>query len=291
MTPTDNVTTGTLYVCGTPIGNLSDVSVRMLDTLRDADVIAAEDTRQVAKLLTRFAITTQTLSYHEHNEAGQAPRLVARLKAGQNVALVSDAGMPGISDPGEAVIQAAIREGIPVVPIPGPVAAVAGLVVSGLPTARWVFEGFLPREGKQRRRMLRTLVAEPRTLVFYEGPHRLLDTLTDMAEAFGPARPVAVARELTKAFEEVVRGTLESAIAHFSAHAPRGEITLVVGGCPDEEQPHAAPDMDSRLLALLGQGMSKQDASKQIAKELGVPKRDAYQRALSLSANDPSEEQ
>lgn len=290
MTPTDNVTTGTLYVCGTPIGNLSDVTVRMLDTLREADVIAAEDTRQVAKLLTRFSIETPTLAYHEHNEASQAPRLISRLKAGQTVALVSDAGMPGISDPGEAVIQAAIREGIPVVPIPGPVAAVTGLVISGLPTARWVFEGFLPREGKARRRMLRTLVSEPRTLVFYEGPHRLLDTLTDMAEAFGADRPVAVARELTKTFEEVVRGTLTEAIAHFTAHEPRGEITLIVGGSHDEAKPLAEADLDTRLISLLAQGMSKQDASKQIARELGVPKRDAYQRALALSAHDQSEE-
>lgn len=291
MTPTDNDTIGTLYVCGTPIGNLSDVTVRMLDTLRDADVIAAEDTRQVAKLLSRFSIETPTLSYHEHNEASQAERLVSRLKAGQTVALVSDAGMPGISDPGEAVIKAAIREGIQVVPIPGPVAAVAGLVVSGLPTARWVFEGFLPREGKARRRMLRTLVAEPRTLVFYEGPHRLLDTLVDMADAFGADRPVAVARELTKAFEEVVRGTLAEAIAHFEAHAPRGEITLVVGGGTEVAEAPGEVDMDSRLIALLARGMSKQDASKQIARELGVPKRDAYQRALALSAHAPSEEQ
>ncbi|MNX85713.1 Ribosomal RNA small subunit methyltransferase I [compost metagenome] len=290
MTPTDPITTGTLYVCGTPIGNLSDVTVRMLDTLRDADVIAAEDTRQIAKLLSRFSIETPSVSYHEHNEAGQTPRLIARLLAGQNVALVSDAGMPGISDPGEAVIKAAIHEGIPVVPIPGPVAAVAGLVVSGLPTDRWVFEGFLPREGKQRRRLLRTLAAEPRTLVFYEGPHRLLDTLADLSAAFGGDRPVAVARELTKAFEEVVRGTLDTAIAHFKAHAPRGEITLVVGGCPDEAAPAPEADLDTRLLALLGQGMSKQDASKQIARELGVPKRDAYQRALALSAHDHSEE-
>lgn len=274
---------GTLYVCGTPIGNLSDVSLRALETLRSVQVIAAEDTRQVAKLLGRYEIATHAVSYHEHNAVTQTPRLVARLQAGEDVALVSDAGMPGISDPGERLIRAAIEAGIPVVSVPGPVAAIAGLVVSGLPTARWVFEGFLPREGKARRRLLKTLCQEARTLVFYEGPHRLLDTLRDLAAAFGLNRPLAVARELTKQHEEVVRGSLAEAIAHFEAHAPRGEITLVVGGCPPLERIEVEPDVDGRLRALLTQGMSKQDASKQVAKELGVPKRDAYQRALELA--------
>lgn len=283
MTPPANTPFGTLYVCGTPIGNLSDLTMRALETLKSVQVIAAEDTRHAARLLARFEIATPTVSYHEHNVGAQTPRLIARLSAGEDVALISDAGMPGISDPGEELIRAAIAADIPVVPIPGPVAAVTGLVVSGLPTARWVFEGFLPREGKARRRLLRTMVAEARTLVFYEGPHRVLDTLQDMAAAFGPGRPVAVARELTKTFEEVVRGTLESAIAHFTAHEPRGEFTLVVGGCPPEELPAPAIDLDGRLRALLGQGMSKQDASKQASRELGVPKRAAYQRALELT--------
>lgn len=274
---------GTLYVCGTPLGNLSDITLRALETLKAVRLIAAEDTRQAAKLLGRYGIETPTVSYHAHNAATQAPRLVARLLSGEDVALVSDAGMPGISDPGEELIRAAIASGVPVVPVPGPVAAVTGLVVSGLPTARWVFEGFLPREGKARRRLLRTLAAEARTLVFYEGPHRLRDTLQDMSQAFGPGRPVAVARELTKAFEEVVRGTLESALVHFTVHEPRGEFTLVVGGCPASERPEVEIDLDGRLRELLGQGLSKQDASKQVARELGVAKREAYQRALELT--------
>lgn len=283
MTPPANTPPGTLYVCGTPIGNLSDLTLRALETLKAVRVIAAEDTRHAAKLLARFEIATPTVSYHEHNAVAQTPRLISRLQAGEDVALISDAGMPGISDPGEELIRAAIAAQIPVVPVPGPVAAVTGLVVSGLPTARWVFEGFLPREGKARRRLLRTMVAEARTLVFYEGPHRLLDTLQDMAAAFGPGRPVAVARELTKTFEEVVRGTLESAIAHFEAKEPRGEFTLVVGGCPAEEAPEVVVDVDARLKELLGAGLSKQDASKQVSRELGVAKREVYQRALELT--------
>lgn len=284
MTPPSAATTpGTLYVCGTPIGNLSDITLRALETLKAVHVIAAEDTRQAAKLLTRFAIETPTVSYHEHNAQSQTPRLVARMQAGESVALISDAGMPGISDPGEELIKAAIAAAIPVVPVPGPVAAVTGLVVSGLPTARWVFEGFLPREGKARRRLLRTMTGETRTLVFYEGPHRLLDTLQDLSAAFGPERPVAAARELTKTFEEVVRGTLSSVIAHFTAHEPRGEFTLVVGGCPANEVPEPEIDLDGRLKELLGQGMSKQDASKQVSRELGVAKREVYQRALELT--------
>jgi 16S rRNA (cytidine1402-2'-O)-methyltransferase len=272
---------GTLYVCGTPIGNLGDITLRALETLRGVSVVAAEDTRQTAKLFQRHGLSTPTVPYHEHNAVRETPRLVGRLLKGESVALVSDAGMPGISDPGEALIQAAIAAGIPVVPIPGPVAAISGLVVSGLPTDRWVFEGFLPREGKARRRLLRELASESRTLVFYEAPHRLIDTLTDLSAAFGGDRPVAIARELTKTHEEVFRGSLETAGRHFSAEPPRGEITLVVGGATPTAKPE--PLFEDRLRSLLAQGMSKNDASRLVASELGISKRTAYQRALALS--------
>lgn len=282
MTAIETPSIGTLYVCGTPIGNLADMTLRALETLKTVSLIAAEDTRQTAKLLDRYAISTPTVSYHEHNAQSQGPRLIERLMRGEDVALVTDAGMPGISDPGEPLIQDAIRAGIPVVPIPGAVAAVSALVVSGLPTARWVFEGFLPREGKARRRILRTLKAEMRTLIFYEAPHRLRDTLRDLADSFGAERPVAVARELTKTHEEVVRGSLAEVLVHFSVNEPRGEIVLVVGGGSATEQ-EPVGNLDERLKSLLAQGMSKQDASKQVAKELGIPKREAYQRAHELS--------
>lgn len=282
MTAIETPPIGTLYVCGTPIGNLADMTLRALETLKTVSLIAAEDTRQTAKLLDRYAIPTPTVSYHEHNAHSQGPRLIERLLRGEDVALVSDAGMPGISDPGEPLIQDAIRAGVPVVPVPGAVAAVSALVVSGLPTSRWVFEGFLPREGKARRRLLRTLKSEARTLIFYEGPHRLLDTLRDLLDCFGPERPAAVARELTKTHEEVVRGTLADVLAHFNAHEPRGEIVLIVGGGTAAEQ-EPAFGIDERLTSLLAQGMSKQDASKQVSKELGIPKREVYQRAHELS--------
>lgn len=273
---------GTLYVCGTPLGNLADLSERALATLRECDLIAAEDTRQIAKICSRFGITTPTISYHEHNEPARASQLIMRLQAGARIALVSDAGMPGIADPGEVLIREAIAAGLPVIPVPGPVAAITALVISGLPTERWVFEGFLPREGKQRRRCLRELTTERRTLVFYEGPHRLLDTLKDMATSFGAERPVAIARELTKIHEETWRGSLQGAIAHFEAQAPRGEFTLVVGGAtsvPEAEEPE---DLDERLAELLATGIGTREASARLAQELGLPRKDLYRRALAL---------
>lgn len=287
--PSQTPAAGTLYVCGTPIGNMGDVSFRLLDILRQVDLIAAEDTRQTAKLLARHGFETKLMSYHAHNLAGRTPEVIRRLQEGAAIALVSDAGMPGISDPGWELIVEAIRAGIPVVPIPGPSAFVAGLVVSGLPTDRFVFEGFLPREGKARRRILKAIAHEPRTLVFYEAPHRLADTLTDMSALFGADRPAAVARELTKQHEEVKRGPLADLAAWAADHEVRGEIVLVVGGSSTPEE-KTDGDWEATLRALLAEGLSTQDAAKQVAKTHGIPRRQAYQRALELAEADSAPE-
>lgn len=221
---------GILYVCATPIGNLSDASQRLIDTLKSADLIAAEDTRQTKKLLERFEIATRTTSYHEHNIKHKTPQIISELLEGKDIALVSDAGMPGISDPGEELIREAIIKGIKIIPIPGPSAVITALAVSGLPTSRFVFEGFLPREGKQRRRILRKLTEEGRTIVFYESPHRLIKSLKDILEIFGN-RKICVAREITKIHEEFFRGTVSEAISRFEKEV-LGEITLIIEGSP-----------------------------------------------------------
>ncbi len=219
---------GLLYVCATPIGNLSDTSQRLIDTLKNADLIAAEDTRQTKKLLERFDITTRTTSYHEHNIKHKTGQIIRELLDGKNVALVSDAGMPGISDPGEELIKEAIAKNIKVIPVPGPSAVMTALAVSGLGTSRFVFEGFLPREGKLRRRILRRLADEERTLVFFESPHRLLKSLKDILEIFGNRR-ICVAREVTKIHEEFFRGTIAEAISRYEKEV-LGEIAIVIEG-------------------------------------------------------------
>ncbi len=219
---------GSLYVCATPIGNLSDASQRLIDTLSGADLIAAEDTRQTKKLLERFEISTPVTSYHEHNIKHKTGQLISEILEGKNIALVSDAGMPGISDPGEELIKEAASKGIKIIPIPGPSAVITVLAVSGLPAGRFVFEGFLPREGKQRRRVLRKLAGEERTIVFYESPHRLKKSLKDILEIFGD-RKICVAREITKIHEELFRGSVSEALIKYSSEV-LGEITLVVEG-------------------------------------------------------------
>lgn len=221
---------GTVYLCATPIGNLQDITLRALEVLRTVDVIAAEDTRRTRQLLARYEISRPMISFHQHNQQRRLPGLRRVLEAGQSVALVTDAGLPGISDPGEVLVAEAIRLGAPVVAIPGANAALAALVVSGLPTRRFVFEGFLPRAGKQRRRRLLAVSREERTLVFYESPFRLAETLADMLRTFGNRR-AAVARELTKVYEEVRRGSLEELAAHFGATEAKGEVVVVVEGC------------------------------------------------------------
>ena len=224
--------TGTLYLVATPIGNLEDISLRALRVLRDAAVIAAEDTRHTRKLLAHHRIPARLVSLHEHNERARTPALVRRLLDGDSIAVVSDAGTPGLSDPGTTLVRAAADAGVPVVPVPGPSAALAALVASGLATQPATFVGFLPPDRAARRRALATLRDLPHTLVLFESPHRVRETLEDLKEAFGDRR-IAVARELTKVHEEVYRATLDEAVRRFSAHAPRGEFTLVIEGAPD----------------------------------------------------------
>ena len=274
-------TPGTLYLVGTPIGNLADVSARALETLRAADLIAAEDTRETRKLLAHHGIDRPLVAHHEHNERPSAAGLVERLLGGEAVALVSDAGMPGISDPGEALVRAAIAAGVPVVPIPGPTAFVAALVASGLPTRRFAFEGFLGREPKARRRRLRELATERRTMAFYEAPHRLAEALADMAEVFGADRPACVSRELTKLFEEHVRGTLGELRDRWAETPPKGEIVIVVGGAPEVEE-GPAEGWEDALRGLLAGGMRTKDAARAIEKSHGVPGGEAYDAAQRL---------
>lgn len=273
---------GTLYVVGTPIGNLEDISLRALRILREAALIAAEDTRQTRKLLTRYEITTPLTSYYEHNKLAKLDYILTTLEE-KDVALVSEAGMPGISDPGYELIQAAIARGIPVVPVPGPSALVTALAISGLPTDSFVYLGFLPRRQGERRRLLGSLAGERRTLVAFEAPHRLRKSLADLADVLGD-RQIAVARELTKIHEEVWRGSLSQALEHFERTPPRGEFTLVIAGAGEEAQ--AAWDEEqvrAALAELLNEGLDKKEAIKQVAKAAHWPRRQVYKVAVDGS--------
>ncbi len=273
---------GTLYVVGTPIGNLEDISLRALRILRQVDLIAAEDTRTTRKLLARYGIETPLTSYHEHNKLTKLDYLLKTLRE-KDVALVSEAGMPGLSDPGYELIRAAIERGIPVVPVPGPSALVTALVVSGLPTDSFVYLGFLPRRREERRRLLESVARERRTLVAFEAPHRLLATLADLKEVLGDRR-IAIARELTKVHEEVWRGTTGEALARFEETPPRGEFTLVIEGAKearwDEERVRQA------LRRMLGEGVGTREAVKAVAELAGWPKREVYELALEEGEGD-----
>ena len=222
---------GTLYLVGTPIGNMEDLSPRAQRILGTVDLIAAEDTRHSQGLLTRFAIRRAVVSYHDHNKERRTPELIGKLTSGSSVAIVSDAGSPGISDPAFTLVRAAVAAGVPVVPIPGPSSALCALEVSGLPTDRFAFEGFLPRRAVRRRKRIEELRADPRTLIFFESPHRLREALRDLAETLGE-RPASISRELTKKFEETRRGSLRSLLDWVETEPPRGEFVLVVGGAP-----------------------------------------------------------
>ncbi|MGH2784490.1 MAG: 16S rRNA (cytidine(1402)-2'-O)-methyltransferase [Actinomycetota bacterium] len=268
---------GLLRVVATPIGNLDDLSPRAAQALAEADVIACEDTRVTRKLLSRVETHARLISYHARNERQRTPELVARVSGGDRVALVTDAGTPGLSDPGQRLVAACIEAGQRVEVVPGPSAAVAALVVSGLPTARFVFEGFLPRTKGDRRRRLERLAGEERTLVFFEAPHRIAATLSDMADVFGD-RNAAFARELTKMHEEVVRGTLSELAA--AADGVRGEITIVVAGATPPAGGASASEIAERLRATIEEGVSKKEAIAAVAAELGVAKKLVYQTAL-----------
>lgn len=276
---------GTLYLVGTPIGNLGDLSVRALETLRSADFIAAEDTRVTAKLLNHFEIKKPCVSYYEHNKYASGEKIVARLLAGETCALVTDAGMPAISDPGEDIVRQCAEQGIDVQVIPGPCAAIAALAVSGLPTQQFCFEGFLAVSGKTRREHLERLRGETRTMIFYEAPHKLLRTLCDLrdlAAAFGGERRISLCRELTKLHEEVLRLTLDGAVAYYETQPPRGEYVLIVEGAPKQQEsgPVSEEEALMRVQALLAEGLSRKDAVRQVAAETGLAKNQLYDAAL-----------
>lgn len=273
---------GTLYLCATPIGNLEDMTLRVLHILEQADVIAAEDTRNTLKLLNHFEIKTPMTSYHEHNKAQKGPQLLQRLQNGETIALVTDAGMPGISDPGADLLRLCQEAGVPVTVAPGASAGVTALVLSGLDTRRFVFEGFLPPEKKERRAVLQTLEKEHRTMIFYEAPHRLVDTLAELEAVFGGERQMAAIRELTKKFEEVRRGTASEIREYFTTQPPKGEFVLVYAGYTLAEQKQAAQEsweqisIESHMAQYTEKGMSEKDAMKQVAKDRGVSKREIY---------------
>ncbi len=270
-----------LYIVATPIGNLEDITARALRILREVDVIAAEDTRVTKNLLRHFDIPTALIRFDAHVEHRGTDGVLSRLREGQSVALVSDAGTPLLSDPGQELVAAAALEGIRVEPIPGASALLAALVGAGLPTGRFVFEGFLPRTSDRRERV-GEIAAERRSVVLYESPHRLVETLQDLASACGSGRACAVGRELTKKFEEFVRGSLADVLAHFEETAPRGECVIVLG--PGDGAPDAPPEVtpEDQLAALLASGVSAKDAARQVAAATGRSRRDLYALAQSL---------
>ena len=275
-------TPGTLYVVGTPIGNLEDMTFRAVRILQTVDLIAAEDTRHTGKLLQHFQVTAPQASYHNHNHHSRIPDLLKRLSQGKVIALVTDAGMPGISDPGYELVKACIEAGITVVPIPGPSAAITALSASGLPTDQFVFEGFLPAKGQERRDRIAAIQTESRTLIFYEAPHRLRQTLQDLADVLGEERQLVLARELTKLHEEFRRGKIADAISHYSEREPQGEYTLVVAGLPPVKPQLSAAELKAELQQLIAQGISRSQASRQVAKATSLPRREVYKLALSI---------
>jgi 16S rRNA (cytidine1402-2'-O)-methyltransferase len=294
---------GTLYLVSTPIGNLEDITLRALRVLREVSLIAAEDTRHTRRLLARYEITTPCLAYHEHNKLAQLDDVITAL-VNSDVALVSDAGTPGMSDPGFELVSTCIAAGFPVVPIPGPSAPITALVAAGLPTDQFIYLGFLPRKGPERRALLHSLADMPQTLVCFEAPHRITDALADMLTILGDRR-IVVARELTKPHEDFRREQISQALAHFTAHRTRGEFTLVVAGgglrarskpraqadmpdipgVPDEEPGPSEAEVAAQLRTLRDQGKSGSAAARQIARELGISKSIVYQIWISLDSN------
>ncbi|HEX5434419.1 MAG TPA: 16S rRNA (cytidine(1402)-2'-O)-methyltransferase [Candidatus Angelobacter sp.] len=277
--------TGTLYVVATPIGNLEDITYRAVRVLREAGLIACEDTRHTRKLLDHYSIDAKLVSYHEHNETERAQELMQKLQAGVNIAQVSDAGMPGVSDPGYRLIKLAIEHGIPVVPVPGASAAVAALAASGMPTDAFEFRGFLPARSGQRRTKLESIRSAQHTVIFYEAPHRIREALDDVVAVLGPARPLVIARELTKVHEEFLRGTAGELAAQIRAREVKGEITLLIGKAAEGEQAVGEADLHTRLQQIMQeQKIDEKAALKVLAKERGVSKSEVYrelQRGLS----------
>lgn len=272
---------GILYLVPTPIGNLGDISKRAAETLAAVDFIAAEDTRVSVKLLNHLEIKKPLVSYHEHNQRESGPKILERLLAGENCALVTDAGSPAISDPGEDLVRLCAQAGVPVCAIPGPCAAITALSVSALPTGRFAFEGFLPAQKKERRLRLEALAGEERTMIFYEAPHRLRQTLAELASAFGGTRKISLCRELTKLHEEIARMTLAEAVSHYAENEPRGEYVLVVAGAEERTASVSLEDAVARARALMESGLRVKDAAKQAAEETGIPKNKLYAAVIS----------
>ena len=273
---------GTLYLVPTPIGNLGDISPRMADTLAQADFIAAEDTRVTVKLLNHLGLKKPVVTYHRHNTAASGQAVLDRLMAGESCALVTDAGMPAISDPGEEMVALCAAAGVPVVPIPGPCALVTALAASGQPTGRFTFEGFLAMNKKNRRAHLESLRGEERTMIFYEAPHKLVATLRDLADTFGREREISLCRELTKLHEEIRRTTLGEAADWYGEETPRGEFVLVVRGAQPEEEGECTLEDGLTLAERLREeeGLSLRDAVRQAAKELGLSRNELYRLAV-----------
>lgn len=272
---------GMLILVPTPIGNLGDISPRAVEALTQADFIAAEDTRVSIKLLNHLGLKKQLVSYHEHNKQESGPHILSRLQDGESCALVTDAGTPAISDPGEDLVRLCREHGVAVTAIPGPCAAITALAMSGLPTGRFTFEGFLSVNKRSRREHLASLLEETRTMIFYEAPHKLLTTLEDMQVAFGADRPICLCRELTKLHEEAVKTTLGQALSYYRENSPRGEYVLIVGGAaPKVLEAPSMEDCIARVSALRDTGLSMKDAVKQVSKESGIPRNTLYDAAL-----------
>ncbi|MBE6590304.1 MAG: 16S rRNA (cytidine(1402)-2'-O)-methyltransferase [Ruminococcaceae bacterium] len=279
----NRVEAGTLYLVATPIGNLADLSERAIKVLSEVDFIAAEDTRNSLRLLTHLGISKPMVSYFEHNKRERGEQIASRLEAGESCALITDAGTPAISDPGEDMVALCAARGIPVTSVPGPVASITALTLSGLPTGRFTFEGFLSVNKSERRAHLADLESEKRTMLFHEAPHKLRATLDDLLEVFGKERRIAICRELTKTHEEILRMTLSEAVAYYTETAPRGEYVLVVEGCRESVSRVAFwEDMDipTHVQHYMDTGLSKMDAIKQAARDRGVPKNEVYKHMV-----------
>ena len=285
---TKNKEAGELFLCATPIGNLEDKPVRAVRIMKEADLIAAEDTRNSIKLINHFEIDTPMTSYHEYNKVDKAKVLVDKMLAGQTVALITDAGTPGISDPGEELVRQAVQAGINVTSVPGPAACINALIISGLPTRRFVFEAFLPSDKKERAAVLEELSHETRTMIIYEAPHRLCRTLAELAEILGGDRQIAVCKELTKRHETVYRSDIKGAVDYYNANEPRGEYVLVIAGLNREDIIRDKQDawkempLEEHLKHYESQGIERREAIKLVAKDRGVPKREIYNMTLNF---------
>lgn len=278
--------TGTLYLCATPIGNLEDITYRVLRTLKEVDLIAAEDTRNSIRLLNHFEIKTPMTSYHEYNKIDKAYQLVAKMREGKNIALITDAGTPGISDPGEDIVRICYEEGIPVTSLPGAAACITALTMSGLPTRRFAFEAFLPKDKKEHQAVLEELKTETRTIIIYEAPHHLVRTLQELSDTLGGDRRLTICRELTKRHEEKLQMTLADSLSYYEVNEPRGEYVLIIAGRSREEMKKEEQagwetlSLEEHMAHYESQGIDRKEAMKRVAKDRGVSKRDIYQALL-----------